>query len=419
MPETQSAAANRGPAESTALNDLLALAPAADRARLAGIAATGPKMAARSTQLAREALRAQARFGADDPRSQALALKAEHQQVRNARLESELARAQVITPERDPAATVIWGRVSQDGRPVVNVTVSARGARGEVLAFGCTDAVGAFSMTVPGQATASLRVTDPNGGVLYAGTDQIEIAPGRAFYRDIEIGAAPIDLCRRPSDDTDQAPTVRVPDVVGRSEAEGVRMLAAVGLRPGERTEAPLAEKAGQILRQDPPANATVAPGSAVAIQVATTDRRTVPALVGEDLLSARAALARAGIAVASATVAVDEQRVGIVLRQAPEAGAQIDPKEGITLVVGRPRAAAPLSLVLALVALDPRFEPVRMGVEELMARARQLGLGDRLALAALASAADAIVRDAFALPALRDAQTLKRVLRDLLARTE
>jgi hypothetical protein len=39
--------------------------------------------------------------------------------------------------------------------------------------------------------------------------------------------------------------------------------------------------------------------------------------------------------------------------------------------------------------------------------------------LAEFAGAEDAKVRDALGLPALRDAQTVKRILRDMLAKTE
>ena len=120
-----------GPDEAAALADLRALAPAADRARLAGIAAARPLMAARATQLAREAHRAHALFGADDPRAQELALKSARQAVRLARVDTEFTRAQVTTPAANPDATVIWGRVSEDSRPKAGVTISARGARGE------------------------------------------------------------------------------------------------------------------------------------------------------------------------------------------------------------------------------------------------------------------------------------------------
>ena len=58
-----SSAPSAGPDQAAALADLNALAPAADRARLAGLAAGRPLMAARGTQLQREAYRAQARFG--------------------------------------------------------------------------------------------------------------------------------------------------------------------------------------------------------------------------------------------------------------------------------------------------------------------------------------------------------------------
>src|SRR5436853_7774925 len=78
-----------GPDEASALADLDALAPAADRARLAGVAASRPLMIARAAQLQREAYRAQARFGENDPRAQELALKSERHALRNARFAAE------------------------------------------------------------------------------------------------------------------------------------------------------------------------------------------------------------------------------------------------------------------------------------------------------------------------------------------
>src|ERR1700704_3982371 len=168
-------APSAGPDEASALADLDALAPAADRARLAGVAAARPLIAARAAQLQREAYRAQARFGENDPRAQELALKSERHALRIARFDTEIARAQVTTPAANPNATVIWGRVSESGKPKAGVTVSARGAKGDVQAFDCTDAVGGFAMTVPGQGTVQLRVNDAKDAVLYAGTESIAI----------------------------------------------------------------------------------------------------------------------------------------------------------------------------------------------------------------------------------------------------
>src|ERR1051326_9219692 len=91
-----------GPDEAAALADLDALGPAADRARLAGLAAGRPLMAARAAQLQREAHRAQTRFGENDPRAQELALKSERHAVRIARFETEIARAQATTPAANP-----------------------------------------------------------------------------------------------------------------------------------------------------------------------------------------------------------------------------------------------------------------------------------------------------------------------------
>jgi len=410
-----------GPDEAAALADLDALGPAADRARLAGLAAARPLMAARAAQLQREAYRAQARFGENDPRAQELALKSERQGVRIARFETEIARAQVTTPAANPDATVIWGRVSEGGKPKAGVTVSARGAKGEVQAFDCTDAVGGFSMAVPDRGTVQLRVNDANNAVLYAGTEQIAISPGAVFFRDIRIGEQPVDICQRPADDAggDAHPgTVRVPDLVRRSEAEGVRLLNAVGLKAGDRTEVQSDQPAGQIVKQLPDANAKVAPGSAVAIEVAARSDRVVPHLVGLHIAEAKAALDQSGLG-ADLSFRADPRRTGMVLAQDPQQGARIDPAKGVELVIGLPEKPVPPRLVLDLVSLDGRFQAVRLAGEPLSARAEQLGLRDRGSLTEFARAEDAKLRDALGLPALRDAQIVKRVLRDMLAKTE
>ena len=410
-----------GPDEATALADLNALAPAADRARLAGLGAGRPLMAARAAQLQREAYRAQARFGENDPRAQELALKSARHALRIARYEAEVARAQVTTPTANPNATTIWGRVSEGGKPKAGVTVSARGAKGEVEAFDCTDAVGGFTMTITGRGTVQLRVNDTNDAVLYAGTEQIATSPGAVFYRDIRIGDQPVDICKRPADDAGgDAPssTVRVPDVVGRSEAEGVRLLSAVGLKAGERTEVQSDKPAGQIVKQLPDANAEVAPGSSVAIEVAARRDRVVPRLVGLHRAEAKAALDKSGLG-ADLAFRTDPRRAGMVLAQDPQEGARIDPAQGVELVIGLPEKPVPPRLVLDLVALDGRFQSVRLTGQPLSVRAQQLGLRDHRSLAEFAGAEDAKVRDELHLPALRDAQTIKRILRDILAKTE
>src|SRR5437763_15427592 len=93
-----------GPDEASALADLDALAPAADRARLAGLAASRPLIAARAAQLQREAYRAQARFGENDPRAQEVARKSERHAVRIARFDNEIVRAPAATPAAHPTA---------------------------------------------------------------------------------------------------------------------------------------------------------------------------------------------------------------------------------------------------------------------------------------------------------------------------
>src|SRR5439155_16794741 len=165
---------------------------------------------------------------------------------------------------------------------------------------------------------------------------------------------------------------VPVPDIGGRSEAEGVRLLTAVGLRPGERTEAQLTAPAGQILRQVPEANAEVARGSAVAIQVAVRNDRVVPRLVGLGLADARAALEKSGLSVAGMDFRLDPRRPGIVLQQDPHEGTRVELNHGVRLVIGLPQKPVPPPLVLDLVALDARFKTVRMTGEPLSTRPAQ-----------------------------------------------
>ena len=88
-------------------------------------------------------------------------------------------------------------------------------------------------------------------------------------------------------------------------------------------------------------------------------------------------------------------------------------------LAVGLPEKPVPPRLVLDLVTLDARFKAVRLTGQLLSARAQQLGLRDRRSLTEFAGAEDAKVRDELGMPALRDAQIVKRILRDLLAKTE
>jgi hypothetical protein len=379
-------------------------------------------MVARSAQLAREAFRSEARLGNEHPRAQKLALLSARHAARLARIDDEFAAAQVATPAATPDATVIWGRVSEDRKPKPNVIVSARGPKGEVEGFGCTDAAGGFSMTVPGQGAVTVRVTDAKNAVLYAGTEQLQTPPGAVYYRDIRIGEAPVDICRRPPDDagnSNEPDKVRVPDIVGRGEAEGVRLLTAVGLKPGERREVQSAEPAGGILRQSPEANTEAPRGSAVTIEVGARSDHPVPRLVGVEIAQAQAALARAGLDVADMTVRVDPQHSGIILEQDPLPDTPVEAGRGVTLTIGITAKPVPAKEVLQLLVFDPRFRQVRLSEEELQTRLERPGVLDRADLAALASTEDNKLRDSLRLQARRDAQVFKRLLRDMLAKTE
>jgi serine/threonine-protein kinase len=163
---------------------------------------------------------------------------------------------------------------------------------------------------------------------------------------------------------------VEVPDVVGltRSSAEAVLERRGLGVKV-ERARSD--EPKGEVLGQTPDSGRTVDEGTTVAISVSTgpSNRRpaarepappdrgptvdrpapeseptaTVPGVVG---LSARAAASRlraAGFGVSSTTRPVsDEENDGIVLRQAPGAGAERRVGSTVRIVVGRMSEAPP-----------------------------------------------------------------------------
>ncbi|MGH7338769.1 MAG: PASTA domain-containing protein, partial [Myxococcota bacterium] len=249
----------------------------------------------------------------------------------------------------------------------------------------------------------------------------ITVSPGRVVYREIRLGETRPDICAPPADDPTgggRPDVVKIPDLVGRTEAEAVRLLAAVGLKVGAREEVDAPDSPGRIVKQDPQAQTEVAPGSAVAIVVgARTDLR-VPELIGMRVDDARVAIEKAPLTIGSIEVAVDQRRQGLVLKQDPAAGTRAEKGSAVALVVGRPETPAGPELVLSLAAADARFASVRLSGDELRAHAERLGLRDRQSLERLIETPDDKLRDSFALPALRDAQTLKRVLREALART-
>lgn len=123
-----------------------------------------------------------------------------------------------------------------------------------------------------------------------------------------------------------------VPDVLNLSETEAVNALIVVGLRPGLLTRSSSSAPSGEVIAQSPVAGEQVEPGTVVDLRI-SNGQIGVADVVGLPVAEARAALRNEGF-----RVSVQEEvsgRVGVVLRQQPEAGAEAALDTVVVLTVG------------------------------------------------------------------------------------
>lgn len=131
--------------------------------------------------------------------------------------------------------------------------------------------------------------------------------------------------------------TVSVPDVVGETQASAEINITAVGLTVGTVTqEASESVPAGNVIRQNPVANTSVAPGSAVDLVISTGPARvSVPNVANVPQAQAEAALAAAGLSVGTITEESSETiAAGNVIRQNPAANDSVAPGTAVNLVI-------------------------------------------------------------------------------------
>jgi serine/threonine-protein kinase len=138
----------------------------------------------------------------------------------------------------------------------------------------------------------------------------------------------PLDASRVPRGSTVRAKVakaiekVRVPALVGRPGTDAQAALEAAHLKVGTRAERPDDKAApGSVLSTTPPAEAEVAPGTAVDILTAAALMLPVPKVTGRGLGGAKDAITKAGFTVGEVKYTRDEDSdSGIVLRQTPAA---------------------------------------------------------------------------------------------------
>ncbi len=138
---------------------------------------------------------------------------------------------------------------------------------------------------------------------------------------------------------------VTVPDVAGQTQPEAEAELAAAGLDVGPPVRrSDDAVPVDVVIETQPPGGDEVATGSSVSLVLSTgPDATTVPTLLGLDLATAREALERAGLTLASPVQEVDSpEEEGRVLQAEPGDGSSVPPGTAVTLRVANGNNVVP-----------------------------------------------------------------------------
>ncbi len=128
--------------------------------------------------------------------------------------------------------------------------------------------------------------------------------------------------------------TVKVPDVVGLTEADAKRRVRAAGLRPQSERESSVKVPAGIVIRSDPSSGRPVDRRSTVTLVVSSGPELVeVPDVTGQDEQEAVAALREKGLTAIVREKASSEP-AGTVVSQTPVGGQQIDQGSTVTIFV-------------------------------------------------------------------------------------
>jgi len=138
---------------------------------------------------------------------------------------------------------------------------------------------------------------------------------------------------------TPSADLVTVPSVIGLGEAEAKQKIEAADLSIKVEGEQPSADvAAGDVARQEPEEGVKLARGETVKVWISSGKGKVeVPNVVGKTQVDAAAELGALLFKVELKEETSDEQPVGTVLRQNPEAGKQVDVGTKVIIVVVAP----------------------------------------------------------------------------------
>ena len=212
------------------------------------------------------------------------------------------------------------------------------------------------------EATAALEAAGLKVGKVTQ-DPEAQVEPGRVVSQDPLAGAesnegGAVDLVIA------TVPSVEVPDVVGLDQASAEKALKTAGLVVGKVTQKQTADaKPGVVLEQDPAAAKQANQGSAVDLVVAAAALVKVPNVVGQTQADAKTTLEAAGLKVGEVTSKESTSVApGVVSKQSPDAGSQVEGGSAVTLEVGAaPQAKVPK--VTGLPESEAAIELARVGL--------------------------------------------------------
>jgi serine/threonine-protein kinase len=124
-------------------------------------------------------------------------------------------------------------------------------------------------------------------------------------------------------------------DLVGMSLIDARAALSAVGLVVSRTEAMPSDEALGTVLKVTPDPGSTITAGSGVVLQIAS-GQVEVPLLIGVDAIQAKTTLVQAGFLVNEIDAYDANQPVGIVIRQAPDAGTTQTIGKSVTITINK-----------------------------------------------------------------------------------
>ena len=123
--------------------------------------------------------------------------------------------------------------------------------------------------------------------------------------------------------------------LVGMSLIDARTALSAVGLLVTSTEAIPSDEPQGTVLKVTPDAGSTITAGSGVVLQIAS-GQILVPPLIGTDALQAKTILVQAGFLVNEVFGYDANQAIGVVIRQAPDAGTTQTIGKSVTITINK-----------------------------------------------------------------------------------